>query len=324
MEAKEIIQSGKAVLGIELGSTRIKAVLIDDAYNPVAQGSHVWENKLENNLWTYSLEDIWNGVRDCYASLRADVKAKYGVEIEKLASIGVSAMMHGYMAFDKAGKLLVPFRTWRNTNTGRAASELSELFKFNIPLRWSISHLYQCILDNEPHVADIDYLATLDAYVHWQLTGQRVTGIGDASGMLPIDPQTKNYDAGMVAKFDALIAPKHFSWTLTDILPKVLVAGQNAGTLTEQGAAMLDPSGHLQAGIPMCPPEGDVGTGMAATNSVRPRTGNVSCGTSSFSMIVLEKNLSKAYESIDIVTTLTAVRQQWCTATTAPPTSMHG
>ena len=303
MEAKEIIQSGKAVLGIELGSTRIKAVLIDDAYNPVAQGSHVWENKLENNLWTYSLEDIWNGVRDCYASLRADVKAKYGVEIEKLASIGVSAMMHGYMAFDKAGKLLVPFRTWRNTNTGRAASELSELFKFNIPLRWSISHLYQCILDNEPHVADIDYLATLDAYVHWQLTGQRVTGIGDASGMLPIDPQTKNYDAGMVAKFDALIAPKHFSWTLADILPKVLVAGKNAGTLTEQGAAMLDPSGHLQAGIPMCPPEGDVGTGMAATNSVRPRTGNVSCGTSSFSMIVLEKNLSKAYESIDIVTT---------------------
>ncbi|MDD6552839.1 MAG: FGGY-family carbohydrate kinase [Prevotellaceae bacterium] len=303
MTAKETIEKGKAILGIEFGSTRIKAVLIDGENRPIAQGSHTWENQLENGLWTYSIKAIWEGLQDCYASLRNDVKEQYGVEIEQLAAIGISAMMHGYMAFDKDEQILVPFRTWRNTNTGKAAAKLSDLFNFNIPLRWSISHLYECILDGESHVKDIDYLATLDAYIHWQLTGQRVTGIGDASGMLPIDPDTKDYDENMVKKFDALIAPKGYPWKLRDILPKVLVAGQEAGTLTAKGAKLLDPSGHLKAGIPMCPPEGDAGTGMAATNAVRPRTGNVSCGTSSFSMIVLEKNLSKPYKSIDIVTT---------------------
>lgn len=303
MTAKETIQQGKGILGIEFGSTRIKAVLIDGTNKPIAQGSHTWENQLENGLWTYSIKAIWEGLQDCYASLREDVKKQYGIEIENLAAIGVSAMMHGYMAFNKDQEILVPFRTWRNTNTGKAAARLSDLFNFNIPLRWSISHLYQCILDGESHVKDIDYLATLDAYIHWQLTGERVTGIGDASGMLPIDPATKDYDEEMVKKFDALVAPKGYPWKLRDILPKVLVAGQDAGKLTKKGAKLLDPSGHLQAGVPMCPPEGDAGTGMAATNSVKPRTGNVSCGTSSFSMIVLEKNLSKPYPSIDIVTT---------------------
>lgn len=303
MDAKETILAGKAILGIEFGSTRIKAVLIDGDNKPVAQGSHTWENQLENGLWTYSIKDIWDGLQDCYASLREDVNNKYGIELEHLAAIGVSAMMHGYMAFDKNQEILVPFRTWRNTNTGKAAAKLSELFNFNIPLRWSISHLYQCILDGESHVKDIDYLATLDAYIHWQLTGERVTGIGDASGMIPIDPETKDYDEAMVKKFDDLVASKGYPWKLRDILPKVLVAGQSAGNLTEKGAKLLDPSGHLKAGVPMCPPEGDAGTGMAATNSVKPRTGNVSCGTSSFSMIVLEKNLSKPYPSIDIVTT---------------------
>ncbi len=303
MTAKETIQQGKAILGIEFGSTRIKAVLIDDENKPIAQGSHTWENQLENGLWTYSIQAIWEGLQDCYASLRNDVKTQYGLEIENLAAIGVSAMMHGYMAFNKKEEILVPFRTWRNTNTGKAAAKLSDLFNFNIPLRWSIAHLFECILDGESHVKDIDYLATLDAYIHWQLTGERVTGIGDASGMVPIDPDTKDYDEEMVKKFDALIAPKGYPWKLRDILPQVRVAGQEAGKLTAKGAKLLDPSGHLKAGIPMCPPEGDAGTGMAATNAVRPRTGNVSCGTSSFSMIVLEKNLSKPYKSIDIVTT---------------------
>ncbi len=303
MTAKETIQQGKAILGIEFGSTRIKAVLIDGDNNPIAQGSHTWENQLENGLWTYSIKAIWEGLQHCYSTLREDVKNQYGLELENLAAIGISAMMHGYMAFNKNKEILVPFRTWRNTNTGKAAARLSELFDFNIPLRWSISHLYECIIDGESHVKDIDYLATLDAYIHWQLTGERVTGIGDASGMLPIDPETKDYDEKMVKKFDSLVAPKGYSWKLRDILPKVLVAGQDAGRLTEEGAKLLDPSGHLKAGIAMCPPEGDAGTGMAATNAVRQRTGNVSCGTSSFSMIVLEKNLSKAYKSIDIVTT---------------------
>lgn len=303
MTAKDTIQQGKAVLGIEFGSTRIKAVLIDGDNAPIAQGSHTWENQLENGLWTYSIKSIWEGVQDCYATLRKDVMDQYGIELENLAAIGVSAMMHGYMAFNKDQKILAPFRTWRNTNTGKAAARLSELFNFNIPLRWSISHLYECIIDGESHVKDIDYLATLDAYIHWQLTGERVTGIGDASGMLPIDPDTKDYDEKMVKKFDTLVAPKGYPWKLRDILPKVLVAGQEAGCLTAKGAKLLDPSGHLKAGIPMCPPEGDAGTGMAATNAVRQRTGNVSCGTSSFSMIVLEKNLSQPYKSIDIVTT---------------------
>ena len=303
MTARQTIESGKAVLGIEFGSTRIKAVLIDEEKKPIAQGSHEWENQLVDGLWTYSTEAVWYGLQDCYADLRKDVLKQYDCEIESLAAIGFSAMMHGYMAFNEQQQILVPFRTWRNTNTGKAAAELSKLFNYNIPLRWSISHLYQCILDNEEHVADIKYLTTLAGYVHWQVSGQFVLGVGDASGMIPVDPTTKTYDADMVRKFDELIAPKGFSWKLLDILPKSLSAGENAGFLTPEGAKRLDVSGHLKAGIPLCPPEGDAGTGMVATNAVRPRTGNVSAGTSSFSMIVLEKELSKPYEMIDMVTT---------------------
>jgi len=303
MTAKEIISSGKAILGIEFGSTRIKAVLIDPENKPIAQGSHTWENQLVDGLWTYSTEAIWYGLQDCYADLRKNVLKEYDCEIETLAAIGFSAMMHGYMPFNEAGEIMVPFRTWRNTNTGKAAAELSELFNYNIPLRWSISHLYEAILDNEEHVSDITFLTTLAGYVHWQVTGQKVLGVGDASGMIPVDPFTKTYDAAMVAKFDKLIQPRGFSWKLLDILPKVLVAGENAGFLTPEGALKLDVSGHLKPGIPVCPPEGDAGTGMAATNAVRQRTGNVSAGTSSFSMIVLEKPLTKPYEVLDMVTT---------------------
>ena len=303
LDAKSTIETGKAMLGIELGSTRIKAVLIDQDNKPIAQGSHSWENQLVDGLWTYSLDAIWNGLQDCYADLRANVKEQYGIEIETLAALGVSAMMHGYMPFDKEGNLLAEFRTWRNTNTGEAAAALSELFVYNIPLRWSISHLYQAILNNEPHVRNIHFLTTLAGYVHWQLTGEKVLGIGDASGMLPIDPETKNYSAPMIEKFNQLIAPKGFGWQVQDILPKVLLAGEDAGKLTAEGARRLDVSGHLKAGIPVCPPEGDAGTGMVATNAVKQRTGNVSAGTSSFSMIVLEKDLSKPYEMIDMVTT---------------------
>lgn len=303
LDAKSTIETGKAILGIELGSTRIKAVLIDQENKPIAQGSHSWENQLVDGLWTYSLDAIWHGLQDCYADLRTNVQKQYGIEIESLAAMGVSAMMHGYMAFNEKAEILAPFRTWRNTNTGRAAAELSELFVYNIPLRWSISHLYQAILNDEPHVKDIHYLTTLAGYVHWQLTGEKVLGIGDASGMLPIDTATKDYSAQMIEKFDKLIAPKGYGWKVKDILPKVLLAGADAGVLTAEGAKRLDVSGHLKAGIPVCPPEGDAGTGMVATNAVKQRTGNVSAGTSSFSMIVLEKELSKPYEMIDMVTT---------------------
>lgn len=303
MTAKEIIQQGKAILGIEFGSTRIKAILIDSENKPIAQGSHEWENQLVDGLWTYSIDAIWKGLQDCYADLRKDVRARYDCEIENLAAIGFSAMMHGYMAFNKKAEILVPFRTWRNTNTAQAAAKLSELFVFNIPLRWSISHLYQCILDKEEHVKDIDFITTLAGYIHWQVTGEKVLGIGDASGMLPIDPALHDYDAKMVEKFNQLVSPNGYPWTLEDILPKVLVAGANAGYITAEGAALIDVSGHLKAGIPVCPPEGDAGTGMVATNAVKKRTGNVSAGTSSFSMIVLEKELSKPYEMIDMVTT---------------------
>ena len=302
-KAKQTIEAGKAILGIEFGSTRIKAVLIDENNKPIAQGDHEWENQLVDGLWTYSTEAIWYGLQDCYADLRKSVQNQYNCEIEALAGIGFSAMMHGYMAFDEKQQILVPFRTWRNTNTAQAAAELSKLFNYNIPLRWSISHLYQCILDNEEHVADIKYLTTLAGYIHWQVTGQFVLGVGDASGMIPVDPATKTYDATMVKKFDDLVAPKGFSWKLLDILPKSLNAGENAGFLTPEGAKKIDISGHLKAGIPVCPPEGDAGTGMVATNAVKVRTGNVSAGTSSFSMIVLEKPLSKPYEMIDMVTT---------------------
>ena len=315
MSAKETIQAGKAILGIEFGSTRIKAVLIDEENNPIAQGSHEWENQLVDGLWTYSTEAIWYGLEDCYADLRKNVRAQYDCEIEILASIGISAMMHGYMAFGPNGvaskgapvgeeeKILVPFRTWRNTNTGAAAAKLSELFNYNIPLRWSISHLYQCILDNEEHVKDITYLTTLAGYIHWRLTGKKCLGIGDASGMIPVDPETKNYNAEMVKKFNDLVADKGYPWKLEDILPECIVAGHPAGFLTEHGAKRLDISGHLKPGCPLCPPEGDAGTGMVATNAVKQRTGNVSAGTSSFSMIVLEKDLSKPSEMIDMVTT---------------------
>jgi len=303
MNAKQIIESGKAILGIEFGSTRIKAVLIDPENKPIAQGSHTWENQLVDGLWTYSTEAIWYGLQDCYADLRKNVNEQYDCEIETLAGIGFSAMMHGYMPFNAKGEIMVPFRTWRNTNTGKAAAELSELFNYNIPLRWSISHIYEAILDNEEHVKDITFLTTLAGYVHWQVTGQKVLGVGDASGMIPVDPFTKNYDATMVAKFDKLIESRGFSWKLLDILPKVLVAGENAGFITPEGALKLDVSGHLKPGIPVCPPEGDAGTGMVATNAVRQRTGNVSAGTSSFSMIVLEKPLTKPYEVLDMVTT---------------------
>lgn len=303
MDAKTTIETGKAILGIEFGSTRIKAVLIDQDNKPIAQGSHEWENQLVEGLWTYSIEAIWFGVQDCYRDLRANVQELYGVEIENLAAIGISAMMHGYMAFNDKQEILVPFRTWRNTNTGQAAAELSELFVFNIPLRWSISHLYQAILNGEEHVKDINFLTTLAGYIHWQITGEKVLGIGDASGMLPIDAETKNYSASMVEKFNELVAPKGYPWKLEDILPKVLLAGESAGTLTAEGAKMLDISGHLKPGVPVCPPEGDAGTGMTATNAVKQRTGNVSAGTSSFSMIVLEKDLSRPYEVIDMVTT---------------------
>ena len=303
MTSADIIKTGKAVLGIELGSTRIKSVLIDTDNRPIAQGSHEWENQLVGGLWSYSIEDIWKGLQSSYADLRANVRKDFGVEIDSFAAIGISAMMHGYMAFDKDENILVPFRTWRNTNTGEAAAALSKLFNYNIPLRWSISHLYQAILSGEEHVSKIDYLTTLSGYIHWQLTGRRVLGVGDASGMIPVDPRTGKYDAQMVQKFDALIAPKGLGWTFADIFPEPLSAGEDAGTLTAEGALKLDPSGHLKPGIPLCPPEGDAGTGMVATNAVKQRTGNVSAGTSSFSMIVLERELSKPYPSIDLVTT---------------------
>ena len=300
---KEDIMNAKTALGIEFGSTRIKAVLIDSEHAPVASGSHEWENRLENGIWTYTLEDVWTGLQDAYSNLAADVKAQYGVTLQKVGAIGFSAMMHGYMAFNGAGELLVPFRTWRNTMTGEAAEKLFSLFDYNIPQRWSIVHLYQAILNGEEHVKDIAYLTTLAGYIHWKMTGRKVLGVGDASGMFPIDPKTKDYDQTMVEKFDALVAEKNFPWKLCDILPQVLVAGEDAGTLTEEGARLLDVSGNLEAGIPVCPAEGDAGTGMVATNSVKQRTGNVSAGTSVFAMVVLEKELSRAYPELDLVTT---------------------
>ena len=300
---KNAIREGRTALGIEFGSTRIKAVLVDESHQPIAMGTHDWENRLENNIWTYSLEDIWNGLQGCYRSLTEDVLAKYGETLTTIGSIGFSGMMHGYMAFDEAGELLVPFRTWRNTMTEEACKELTPLFNFNIPQRWSIAHLYQAILSGEEHVKDITFFTTLAGYIHWMLSGEKVLGIGEASGMFPIDSTIFDYDQKMLAQFDELIAPRGFGWKLAEILPKVLVAGEKAGTLTEAGAKLLDPSGNLKAGIPMCPPEGDAGTGMVATNAVKVRTGNISAGTSIFSMVVTEKALSKVHEEIDMVTT---------------------
>jgi sugar (pentulose or hexulose) kinase len=301
-EIKRAISSGKTALGIELGSTKIKAVLLTENFVPAASGSHDWKSSCENGIWTYSMDDVWSGLRDCYRDLSGDVQDRYGLELTKIGRMGFSAMMHGYLPFDRNGRLLVPFRTWQNIMTGPAAKELSELFRFNIPQRWSIAHLYQAILNNEPHVKDIAFLTTLAGYVHWRLTGRKVLGIGDASGMFPIDSGTNDYDAGMLTAFQEKISSR-YSWKLKDLLPKVLLAGEDAGTLTEEGAKKLDPSGKLQAGIPFCPPEGDAGTGMVATNSVNVRTGNVSAGTSIFSMVVLEHPLANYYPEIDMVTT---------------------
>ncbi len=298
---KLAIENAQTALGIEFGSTRIKAVLIGKNHEPLASGSFDWENSYDNGVWTYPLDQVWEGLRGAFAKLKANVLEKYGVKLTSVGALGISGMMHGYLAFDKNGNLLAPFRTWRNTITAKAAEELSTLFDFNIPQRWSIAHLYQAILNGEDHVKDVDYIATLAAYVHWKLTGNKVIGVGEASGMFPIDSETNDYDKKMLSLFSEKVS--QFPWNIEEILPKVLVAGENAGTLTEEGALLLDPSGEFKAGIPLCPPEGDAGTGMVATNSVGVRTGNVSAGTSIFLMVVLEKALSKLYPEIDMVTT---------------------
>lgn len=305
LNVKQAIQSGKTVLGIELGSTRIKAVLIGEDNTPIASGSHDWENSYVNQIWTYSLDEIWKGIQDSYRKMADDVKGQYGVSLQTVGAIGFSGMMHGYMAFDKGGELLVPFRTWRNNITGQASEELSGLFDFHIPQRWSIAHLYQAVLNQEEHIGRIRFLTTLAGYIHWKLTGRKVIGVGEASGVFPIDIHTKTFHATMVKQFNERIASRNLPWKLEELLPEVLVAGDNAGTLTEEGAKLLDVTGELAAGIPLCPPEGDAGTGMVATNSVAKRTGNVSAGTSVFAMVVLEKELSKAYGEIDLVTTPT-------------------
>ena len=299
----ELIQSGGAMLGIEFGSTRIKASLIAPDTTPLASGSHAWENQLKDGVWTYDIADVWKGLADCYASLVKDVRARHSVDLTTVAAIGFSGMMHGYVALDAQGNLLVPFRTWRNNFTGQACAELTPLLDFAVPQRWTIAHLYQSILDGQPHVPQIAHLTTLAGYVHWKLTGEHKLGIGEASGVFPIDPVSGDWDAGRMAKFDALIAPHKLGWQLRDIVPAVLPAGVTAGKLTAAGAKLLDQSGKLPAGIPLCPPEGDAGTGMVATNAVRPRSGNVSAGTSVFAMIVLEKSLARVHEEIDIVVT---------------------
>jgi len=304
-EIQKAVENGKTMLGIELGSTRIKAVLIGEDHAPIASGGHEWENRYENGVWTYSLEDVWKGLQESLLNLSKEVSDKYGVSLKTIGAMGFSAMMHGYLAFDKDGNLLVPFRTWRNTMTGQAAEKLTDLFQFNIPQRWSIAHLYQAILNKESHIGDISHLTTLAGYVHWKLTGQKVLGVGEASGMFPIDSNINDYNKRMVGQFNEQLKAENIPWTLEEILPKVLVAGDAAGALTEEGTKLLDPTGQLQVGIPLCPPEGDAGTGMVATNSVAERTGNVSAGTSVFAMIVLEKALSKLYPEIDMVTTPT-------------------
>ena len=299
----EELHLNRCALGIEFGSTRIKAVLVNEACQPMAQGDFTWENRLENGVWTYPLDEVWHGVQHAYAALAADVQEKYGVPLTTVGCIGISAMMHGYLAFDAAGNLLVPFRTWRNTMTGTAAEELTAAFGFNIPQRWSVAHLYQAMLNHEPHLPQLDFFTTLAGYVHWQLTGCKVLGVGDASGMFPIDSATGGYDAVMLEKFHELAVKCGYPVDLAKLLPTVLSAGADAGTLTDEGAKLLDPTGTLQPGVPFCPPEGDAGTSMVATNSVAPRTGNVSAGTSIFAMVVLEKPLSKVYPEIDMVTT---------------------
>jgi sugar (pentulose or hexulose) kinase len=302
-DVEQAISSGKTALGIEFGSTRIKAVLIGEDHKPIASGGYAWENQYENGYWTYSLENVWQGLQACHKELNDELSEKYNIRLKTVGALGFSGMMHGYMPFDENGRLLVPFRTWRNTTTGEAAEALTELFQFNIPQRWSIAHLYQAILNGEPHIKDISYLTTLAGYVHWRLTGQKVLGFGEASGMFPIDSRTNDYDQEMLRLFNERIEAENMPWKLQDILPKVLVAGDEAGSLSKEGADLLDATGQLQADIPLCPPEGDAGTGMVATNSVAERTGNVSAGTSVFAMIVLEKALSQLYPEIDMVTT---------------------
>lgn len=303
-ETAAAISSGRTALGIELGSTRIKACLVD-AHDPtvvLATGSHEWENQLVDGLWTYSLDDVWGGLQAAYADLVRAVEHRHGIRPSTFGAIGVSAMMHGYLAFDAEGELLVPFRTWRNTNTGSAAAELTARFGVNIPLRWSIAHLHQAVLDVEPHIARLDSITTLAGYVHRRLTGARVLGIGDASGVIPTDPESHDYDARLLASYDELVAGRGLA-PLRDLLPEVLAAGAEAGRLTPEGAALLDPSGELQPGAPFCPPEGDAGTGMVATNAVAPRSGNVSAGTSIFAMVVLERPLASVHHELDLVAT---------------------
>jgi sugar (pentulose or hexulose) kinase len=300
---KQAVEQGRTALGIELGSTRIKAVLIGEDHEPMATGGYDWENRLEDGVWTYRLDDVWEGLRTAYRRLADDVKAAYGAPLKTTGAIGISAMMHGYLVFDANGKQLVPFRTWRNTFTEQAATILTRELGFNIPQRWSGAHLYQAILNGEPHVGSIAFMTTLAGYVHWKLTGEKVLGVGDASGMFPIDSGTNGFNVQMVDRFDSLISKHDFGWALGRILPSPLSAGVRAGVLTAEGAGLLDPSGELETGIPFCPPEGDAGTGMVATNSVAERTGNISAGTSIFAMIVLEKGLSKVYPEIDMVTT---------------------
>ena len=301
MTIQEKIKSGRTYLGIEFGSTRIKAVLVDDTFAPIASGSHDWQNRYENGVWTYFPDDITTGLQHCYASLAKDVQSKYGVTPATYGAMGISGMMHGYMAFDKDDNLLVPFRTWRNTITEQAASELSELLGFNIPQRWSIAHLYQAVLNGEEHVKDIAHINTLAGYIHYRLTGKRQVGVGEASGIFPVDGI--GYNAEYIAKADKLLVDKGFSGKLLEVLPEVLGAGAKEAVLTAEGAKLLDPTGTLQPGVPLCPPEGDAGTGMTATNSVLPRTGNVSAGTSIFAMLVLDKPLKGYYPEIDVVTT---------------------
>lgn len=299
-DRKEAILKGKTALGIEFGSTRIKAVLINDHHEVLATGSYEWENQLRDGIWTYALDDVWKGLQESYRNLKEEVKKNYQIELKNIGVIGLSGMQHGYMPFDKNDNLLVPMRTWRNTITGQASKELTELFEYPIPQRWSIAHLYQAIINGEEHLSQITYLITIAGYVHWRLTGEKVIGINEASGMFPIDLKTKNYDQKMIQQFQNLICDKKFPWSLENILPKVLLAGENAGVLTEEGALLLDPSGQLCAGIPFCPPEGDGGTGLVATNSVAVRTGNISAGTSVFAAIVLEKELKKVHEELDL------------------------
>ncbi|MCX7842583.1 MAG: FGGY-family carbohydrate kinase [Clostridia bacterium] len=302
-DIKNAIINGQTTLGIELGSTRIKAVLIDENNRPIASGGYDWENSHVDNIWTYSLEDIWKGVQGSYQKMAGNVAEKYGVTLQTTKAIGFSGMMHGYMVFDKDEKLLTPFRTWRNNITEEASKALTELFNYPIPQRWSIAHLYQAILNQEEHISNISFMTTLAGYIHWKLTGQKVLGVGEASGMFPIDLNTGEFNLRMIGQFNQLIASKNLPWSLESILPKVLSAGEKAGELTQEGAKLLDATGELKPGIPLCPPEGDAGTGMVATNSVSVRTGNVSAGTSVFAMIVLEKELSRVYPEIDLVTT---------------------